>query len=257
MVSALLLAGLFFKLGIEQRLREVGTLEALGFAARDIRKLFLIEGAILSVAGCVAGAAAAIAYGKLMLLGLRTIWSGAVGATPLVLHPDFQALALGSLGGIAAALACILWTLRGLRRITSRGLILGAAAIRPARSARIPMALALAGLALIAASASRAINQTAGFFGAGTLLLAAALWYGWIRLSRGSIGMLHDVTQLGSAQRRVEAGAQHPLRRAHRVGDVRRGRGGCISRGHWHVSCQTRSQWRLRADGGIAAAHRS
>jgi putative ABC transport system permease protein len=197
MLSALLLAGLFFKLGIEQRMREIGTLAALGFAARDIRKLFLIEGAVLSLAGCGAGAAAAIAYGNLMVLGLRTIWSGAVGATPLVLHPDLQALALGSLGGIVAALACILWTLRGLRHATSRGLILGTSATRPAANARIPLALALGGAALMAASAFRALDQTAGFFSAGTLLLAAALWYGWIRLSRGALGTLHDVRQLG------------------------------------------------------------
>jgi len=32
-VSALLLTSLFFKLGIEQRLREIGTLQALGFPA--------------------------------------------------------------------------------------------------------------------------------------------------------------------------------------------------------------------------------
>ncbi len=197
MVSALLLAGLFFKLGIEQRLREVGTLAALGFAARDIRKLFLIEGAILSAAGCLAGAAAAIAYGKLMLLGLRTIWSGAVGVTSLVLHPDLQVLALGSLGGIVAAVACILWTLRGLQRVTSRGLILGSSTAKPVHGARIPLAMAVGGAALIAASAARALDQTAGFFGAGTLLLAAALWYGWIRLSRGSLGALDNVRQLG------------------------------------------------------------
>ena len=38
MVSALLLAGLFFQLGIEQRLREIGTLRALGFPASRIRQ---------------------------------------------------------------------------------------------------------------------------------------------------------------------------------------------------------------------------
>jgi hypothetical protein len=32
MVSALLLTGLFFKLGIEQRMREIGVLRALGFS---------------------------------------------------------------------------------------------------------------------------------------------------------------------------------------------------------------------------------
>ena len=37
-VSALLLAALFFKLGIEQRVREVGLLRAVGFRVADVRR---------------------------------------------------------------------------------------------------------------------------------------------------------------------------------------------------------------------------
>ena len=37
MVSALLLTGLFFKLGVEQRMREIGILRALGFSLAKIR----------------------------------------------------------------------------------------------------------------------------------------------------------------------------------------------------------------------------
>ena len=43
-VSALMLTALFFKLGIEQRLREIGVLQAVGFPASKIRTLFLAEG---------------------------------------------------------------------------------------------------------------------------------------------------------------------------------------------------------------------
>ena len=50
-VSALLLTALFFKLGIEQRLREIGTLQAIGFPAFLIRKHFLIEGVALAIGG--------------------------------------------------------------------------------------------------------------------------------------------------------------------------------------------------------------
>ena len=42
-VSALLLTGLFFKLGIEQRLREIGLLQAVGFSAARIRHLFWLR----------------------------------------------------------------------------------------------------------------------------------------------------------------------------------------------------------------------
>ncbi len=54
-VSALLLTSLFFKLGIEQRLREIGTLQALGFPAARIRSLFLREGLVLASLGSVLG----------------------------------------------------------------------------------------------------------------------------------------------------------------------------------------------------------
>src|SRR5256885_16016780 len=72
MVSALLLTGLFFKLGVEQRTREIGTLRALGFTGAKIRALFLLEGAMLAIAGAAAGVIAALAYGALILYGLRT-----------------------------------------------------------------------------------------------------------------------------------------------------------------------------------------
>ena len=42
-VSALLLAGLFFKLGVEQRLQEIGLLQALGLDPAAIRRLFVGE----------------------------------------------------------------------------------------------------------------------------------------------------------------------------------------------------------------------
>ena len=46
--SALLLAALFFRLGVEQRAREVGLLRAVGFTARRVRRLFAAEGLLLA-----------------------------------------------------------------------------------------------------------------------------------------------------------------------------------------------------------------
>ena len=82
-VSALLLAGLFFKLGVEQRLQEVGLLQALGLDPAAIRRLFVGEALVLAGIGGVVGIAGAIAYSALIMLGLRTWWVDAVGTTAL------------------------------------------------------------------------------------------------------------------------------------------------------------------------------
>ncbi|HYN84324.1 MAG TPA: ABC transporter permease, partial [Pyrinomonadaceae bacterium] len=124
-VSALLLTVLFFRLGVEQRLREIGLLRAFGFDAARVRRLFLGEAAVLSVVGSVAGIAGALLYGWLMMAALRTWWVGAVGTTMLELHVSPASLAAGALGGIVAALACIVWTLRRLAPASPRSLLAG------------------------------------------------------------------------------------------------------------------------------------
>jgi hypothetical protein len=52
-VSALLLTTLFFKLGIEQRIREIGIMRAVGYGPGLIRTLFLGEGIIVAIAGSI------------------------------------------------------------------------------------------------------------------------------------------------------------------------------------------------------------
>ena len=193
-VSALLLASLFFKLGVEQRSREVGLLRAVGFGAADVRRLFMTEGLAVAVAGSAIGVLGALAYAWLLMLGLRTWWVDAVGTTALTLHVTPLSLTGGALGGIAAATACIWWTLRGLARMSERSLLMGQLEtdLHPSADVgRVPrsgpgsgrrmyvgyaaVGLAIAGLALVAAGAAGAAERTGAFFGGGTALLGAAL----------------------------------------------------------------------------------
>ena len=124
-VSALLLAGLFFQLGIEQRLREIGTLRAVGFSAARVRRLFVAEGFVLAVAGALLGTLGAIGYGAFLLYGLRTWWRGAVGTDLLTLHLSAGSLGGGAVGGVVIAWLCVLATLRSLRRSSPRDLLAG------------------------------------------------------------------------------------------------------------------------------------
>src|SRR5262249_41506717 len=124
-ISALLLAALFFKLGIEQRVREVGLLRAVGYGPRAVRRLFLAEGIVLALAGSVLGVLGAVGYAAAIMYGLRTWWSGAVGTTGLTLHVSPASLVIGALGGIVAAVVCIAWTLRSLKHVSERSLLAG------------------------------------------------------------------------------------------------------------------------------------
>jgi ABC-type antimicrobial peptide transport system permease subunit len=176
MASALLLTGLFFKLGIEQRTREIGVLRSLGFSARKIRTLFLLEGAVLAFAGAAAGVGAALLYGALVLLGLRTWWFDAVGTRLLGLHASIPPLALGAAAGVVTGLASVAWTLRALHSVTPRSLLAGD--LQPVWGRIVSCGRVVLGLlALLLAAASLFANQTAGFFFAGTFLLISALLF--------------------------------------------------------------------------------
>jgi len=189
--SGVLLTGLFFKLGVEQRLREIGLLRAVGFPPEAIGKLFFCEGILLAVAGSLLGVAAALGYGALMMYGLRTWWIGAVGTTYLRLHVAPVSLMLGGAGGIAAALLAIAWTLRSLRAVAPRNLLAGTSdggrAGERGLAGRVPLlalGAALIAAALLLAASLRWISQEAGFFGAGALLLAALTCAQWTWLAR-------------------------------------------------------------------------
>ena len=183
--SAVLLAALFFRLSVEQRSREVGLLRAVGFAPARVRRLFAGEGLLLTVVGSLLGLVGALGYGAAMMAGLRGRWSGAVGTTALTLHVSPSSLAAGAIGAAAVAVLCIWGTLRGLSRLSERSLLAGD--LRPddhlprsqTRSSMAWLAVAItsavAAVALLAASSQTNMDRTGAFFGAGTLLLVAAL----------------------------------------------------------------------------------
>jgi len=201
-VSALLLVVLFFKLGIEQRVREVGLLRAVGFGPARIRWLFLQEGVLLAVIGSALGIVGAVGYAWLMMFGLRSWWVDAVGTTALTLHVSPASLVGGAAGGVVAAVACIWWTLRGLSRISERSLLMGtidslqlstaqfAGRVRLWRWPAAAVALAVIALLLVTGAATGAVERVGAFFGAGSALLVASLCAAvWLLRRRARSGL--------------------------------------------------------------------
>jgi hypothetical protein len=179
--GALLLAGLFFRLGVEQRVREIGVLLAVGFPSAAVSRLFVTEGVVLAGAGSLLGAAGAVGYGGLLVAGLRTWWVGAVGTTQLFLQVSAGDIAAGVAGGMAASLLAVFLSLRGLRRAAVPAMLAGILESRTARVTRARSfvwggAAACAGAAgLLVGGAVDAVPDVAAFFGSGVLLLASAL----------------------------------------------------------------------------------
>jgi len=186
-VSALMLTTLFFKFGIEQRAREVGTLQAIGFSDSSIRGLFLVEGILLAVIGSLLGLLGAVGYAALLMYGLRTWWVDAVGTTSLTLHVSWLWMVIGALGGVVASVVCILFTLRRLGRSSTRSLLAGHTEESPRKGAKaanfISIASTVIGIALLIAGAFKLIPQVAGFFGGGVVLLIAAVSFlsSWLK----------------------------------------------------------------------------
>jgi ABC-type antimicrobial peptide transport system permease subunit len=200
-VSSLLLTLLFFRLGIEQRAREVGLLAALGYTPQAIRRGFLAEGIVLAAIGAGMGTIGALAYAWLIMFALRTWWVEAVGTTDLALHVSTMPLVTGALTGIASGLVFIAWSLRVLRRASARQLMSGAWVDADAVSTRKDakhtsnrfrifrdfrglgtVSGALAAF-LLAAGFIGWIPPAGAFFGSGTFLLVAGLFAlaAWLR----------------------------------------------------------------------------
>jgi ABC-type lipoprotein release transport system permease subunit len=193
-VSALLLVVLFFRLGIEQRLRQVGVLRATGYTERHLRWMFSAEALSVSLVGGLIGIAGALAYAHVVVHGLKTWWVGAVGTTLLEVHVDPRSLAIGFAGGVIASLLCVVLSVRTVARRSPRSL-LGAQSLddpgldprRARRRWRLSALVAAIGVALMLLGFADRGAQAGAFFGASAALLTAFLLAlsGWLR-ARGA-----------------------------------------------------------------------
>ena len=182
-VSALLLTVLFFRLGIEQRLRQIGILRASGFTIAHLRRLLLAEAVALALAGSTIGIAGALGYGQVIMYGLRTWWVGAVGTTLLTLHVSWTSLIAGAAAGVVTAVICVAISLRAVARLSPRALLTAQAIeidrsdVRGAKTALIVRSvLVVAGIAMLVAGFADRAAQTGMFFGAGAAFLAACMF---------------------------------------------------------------------------------
>ena len=103
------LVEMFFRIGVEQRSREIGILQAVGYPLAKIRRRFLYEGATIASIGSLLGCLLAVGYAQLMIFGLQTWWLPAIGTPFIEFHVSFWSLLIG----VLVTLLVIMNTIRG------------------------------------------------------------------------------------------------------------------------------------------------
>ena len=193
--SAAMLVALLFGLGAERRAPDSGLLLATGFSPQTVGRLLVAEGAVVAAFGAVLGLGAAVGYAWLMLAGLKSWWAGAVNAPFLQLHVSIPSLAIGLVAGVIIAVFSIAWSVRRLVRRTPYALLMRATASdqpvvhrgQSRTNAVIGVVISVAAVGLIGlAATTEVVSPVAGFFGGGAALVASALCFFRVWLSRGS-----------------------------------------------------------------------
>ena len=234
--AAVMLVALLFKLGIDGRADEIGLLQAVGFSRRRVRAVLLGEGLVVSLVGGLVGVLGGLAYGWLMIVGLRTWWLAAIVTPFLQLFATPESLAEGFLIGVFVSLITIAWSLRQLRHVSVRQLLAGDAAPSVVRlttdnrqlTTRKRWSLWLGWGSLIAAIAIAVLlghqtdseAQAGVFFSSGSLVLIGLLLLAWHYLRRDRGGRLVSVGSGALARLAIRNGALHPLRSTLTIGLV-------------------------------------
>ena len=181
-VAAVLLASLFFRLGTEQRAREIGLRLAAGHPLSLVQRTLVLEGAIVAGLGVLLGLGIATLYAALMVWALQTVWIGAIGSRFLSLHVGPMSLIGGGLGSLLLVVLVIWRSSRSLARLPVVGLLRGVteSSTDPARRGRWARRLVLVSSALAAllfvASMMLPQQQAAPLFmGLGMVLLILGL----------------------------------------------------------------------------------
>ncbi len=184
-MAALILTGLLFVFGVENRSEQIGMLLAVGLLPGQVKKLLLMEGGLLAIFGAVLGTVSALLYTKVMIYGLSTIWKSAIAGSQIQFYAGTLTLFIGAFGAVIISLIAIWLTLRKQLSRPARELLAGALRWQYLKAKRISKSMAglwIAAVAVIGAvlllvlmGTGDSSTASGAFFGAGALLLIAGL----------------------------------------------------------------------------------
>jgi putative ABC transport system permease protein len=226
--AAVMLVALLFRLGIDRRAAEIGLLSAVGLRRRQVIGLLSVEGLVVAAIGSLLGILAGISYAALMLAGLRTWWLAAVVTPFLHLCVTPLSLAVGYASGLIAAFSTIAWSARRIGQSPPRQLLSGQAMpeVHATGSRRRIAAAAvwslLAGAVGVGLLATRLGQeaQAGAFFGAGAMVLGAALILVRSQLIAGRTGPAVAVGRGNLLRLSLRSAARNPGRSTLTIGLV-------------------------------------
>jgi len=231
--SAVMLVAILFRLGLQRRAAEIGTLLAAGFTTRRVHRVLAAEELVVAAIGGIAGMLAGTAYAAVMLYGLRTWWVEAVATPFLKLHTSWISFAVGCASGVVVSFAAIAWTLWRMQRLAVRSLLAGQAseervttsigsAPRWKSTLRwLPLGLLVLAVGLVAAASTMGgMAQAGAFFGSGFAVLAGLLAWVWGLLRSGAAGELSSASSTPLVRLAVRNGARNATRSTLTIGLV-------------------------------------
>ncbi|MEE4215676.1 MAG: FtsX-like permease family protein [Bacteroidales bacterium] len=111
-LSCLVLLVLVMNMHFEDRKKQVSTLSAMGFGRYRILKILLLESGAIALAGSLAGIFTGLAFNKLIIKLLNSVWKGAVQTDTLQAFADPASMIAGMAITLALVLAVIIIKLR-------------------------------------------------------------------------------------------------------------------------------------------------
>jgi ABC-type antimicrobial peptide transport system permease subunit len=180
-VSALVLAGLVFVFGIEQRSSQIGLMLALGFTKKKVRLQFLTEALILSLFGAALGLLGGYVYTRLALYGMSGVWEEAAAGIEFVyfLRPESLANAFGIT--VIVALTVVWLASRRVSAVHPSHLISGSDGVVMTQAGRSWDRICFVGSllfglgCLLAPKEAGTMSEQGLFFGAGFLFTTAGV----------------------------------------------------------------------------------
>jgi putative ABC transport system permease protein len=184
-MASLILTGLLFVFGVENRSEQIGLFLAVGLLPKQVKRLLLVEGGLLAIFGAALGTLSALLYTKVMIYGLATIWRSAIAGSQILFFARGSSIWIGAFGAVIISVIAIRLTLRKQISRPARELLAGQLRwqyfkAKQKSKGRIGLWIAVVAvfgavilIALMGAGGSSAASGA--FFGAGALLLIGGL----------------------------------------------------------------------------------